>query len=242
MWANWKLQIQHFKLMFIEYVSKCKHLWECHNVSLITILSLRVSYHYTITAWVVALKRASKLLDDVRWKLARTASRGPEKGSWILDAVEVGWNGESFARDVRRVGNVPVYWLLSCRIVSILGWGLQRVEPGRCWLAPVVVEERSCDWLSAESQRISHIATDGQSVGLFWYWAPSGAHDQIFIYLFNLVKVTVLSMGGALSDERSGLSHVSQSSVLGSCQWLSAERERERERVDPGVRILWPKE
>jgi hypothetical protein len=32
--------------------------------------------------------------------------------------------------------------------------------------------------------------TDGQSEGLSWYRAPSGAHDQIFIYLF--LKVAIL--------------------------------------------------
>jgi hypothetical protein len=43
--------------------------------------------------------------------------------------------------------------------------------------------------------KVSHIATDNQSVGLSWCRAPSGAHDKIFAYLFNLLKVTVLSMG-----------------------------------------------
>jgi hypothetical protein len=45
-------------------------------------------------------------------------------------------------------------------------------------------------WVFCQSQ--SHIATGSQSVGLSWCRAPSGAHDQIFVYLFNLVKVTVL--------------------------------------------------
>jgi hypothetical protein len=45
------------------------------------------------------------------------------------------------------------------------------------------------------SQSQSHIATDSQSIGLSWCRAPSGAHDQIFAYLFNLLEDTVLSMG-----------------------------------------------
>jgi hypothetical protein len=53
-----------------------------------------------------------------------------------------------------------------------------------------------------------------QSVGVSWCRAPSGAHDQIFIYLF-FVKVAVLSIWGALSDERSGLSLISQSLEVG---------------------------
>jgi hypothetical protein len=87
----------------------------------------------------VALKRPAKLLDNVRWKLARTASRGPEKGSWILDYVRwkltlaasrgpekaagfwmmcggIRLGRQSVARDVRRVGNVPVYWLLAAEL------------------------------------------------------------------------------------------------------------------------------
>jgi hypothetical protein len=32
----------------------------------------------------------------------------------------------------------------------------------------------------------SHIATDGQSVSKSWYRAPSGAHDQIFISVWQL--------------------------------------------------------
>jgi hypothetical protein len=54
----------------------------------------------------------------------------------------------------------------------------------------------------------SHFATDGQSVSMSWYRAPSGAHDQIFV---NYSTATVLSYSGALSDERSGLSFVSHS-------------------------------
>jgi hypothetical protein len=33
----------------------------------------------------------------------------------------------------------------------------------------------------SQSQSQSHVTTDGQSVGLSWCRAPSGAHDQIFI-------------------------------------------------------------
>jgi hypothetical protein len=45
--------------------------------------------------------------------------------------------------------------------------------------------------------------TVGQPVGLSWCRAPSGAHDQMLIYF---LKVTVSSIWGAFSDERSGLS------------------------------------
>jgi hypothetical protein len=38
----------------------------------------------------------------------------------------------------------------------------------------------------SQSQSQSHIATDGQSVSKFWYRAPSGAHDLIFITVWQL--------------------------------------------------------
>jgi hypothetical protein len=57
----------------------------------------------------------------------------------------------------------------------------------------------------------SHIVTDGQSVCLSWCRAPAGAHDQIFSFFFSYMKVAVLFIWGALSEERSGLSFVSHS-------------------------------
>jgi hypothetical protein len=46
-----------------------------------------------------------------------------------------------------------------------------------------------CLCLSSQSQ--SHIATDGQSVSKSWYRAPSGAHDQIFISVWQIRSVSV---------------------------------------------------
>jgi hypothetical protein len=40
--------------------------------------------------------------------------------------------------------------------------------------------------LNCSSQSQSHIATDGQSVSTSWCRAPSGAHDQIFIAVWQL--------------------------------------------------------
>jgi hypothetical protein len=39
---------------------------------------------------------------------------------------------------------------------------------------------------TALSSNQSHIATDGQSISKSWCRAPSGAHDQIFITVFQL--------------------------------------------------------
>jgi hypothetical protein len=58
----------------------------------------------------------------------------------------------------------------------------------------------------SQSQSQSHITTDGRSVSMFWCRARYGTCDQIFSPLF---KVAVLSLWGALSDERSGVSFVS---------------------------------
>jgi hypothetical protein len=60
----------------------------------------------------------------------------------------------------------------------------------------------------SQSQSQSHTATDGRSVNTSWCRAQSGTYDQSFFF-----KVTVLSFGGALSDERLGLSCVSL------CHW-----------------------
>jgi hypothetical protein len=43
----------------------------------------------------------------------------------------------------------------------------------------------------SQSQSQSHIATDGQSINKSWFRAPSGAHDQIFITLWQLGLVFV---------------------------------------------------
>jgi hypothetical protein len=59
-------------------------------------------------------------------------------------------------------------------------------------------------WYSNQSQSQSHIATDGQSVSMSWCRAQIWDLEQIFFF-----KVNVLSFGGVLSDERSGLSCVS---------------------------------
>jgi hypothetical protein len=51
----------------------------------------------------------------------------------------------------------------------------------------------------------SHFTTDDQSASPSWCQAPSRSHDQILI---SVLTFTVLSMSGAPSDERSGLSSV----------------------------------
>jgi hypothetical protein len=52
--------------------------------------------------------------------------------------------------------------------------------------------------LQIQSQSRSHVMTDGQSVRVSWGRAPSDSYHQMF--------VAVLSLQGALSDERKGLS------------------------------------
>jgi hypothetical protein len=63
-----------------------------------------------------------------------------------------------------------------------------------------------------QSQSQSHITTDGQSVSKSWRRTTSGAHDQIFITVWQLRSYF---MWGALSDERMGLSFVY---ATGPCQ------------------------
>jgi hypothetical protein len=58
----------------------------------------------------------------------------------------------------------------------------------------------------------SHIATDGQPVSKSWCRAPSGAHDQLCITVWQL---RFCSLWGVLSNERTGLSFVYDA---GPCQ------------------------
>jgi hypothetical protein len=77
------------------------------------------------------------------------------------------------------------------------------------------------------SQSQSHIATDGRSVGQsvskFWCRAPTRAHDEIFITVWQLWSCFFL--WGAISHERTGLSFVYGA---GPCQ-----------RSLSGVRVPW---
>jgi hypothetical protein len=65
----------------------------------------------------------------------------------------------------------------------------------------------------SEIESDSHIATDGQSVSKSWCPTPPGAHDQIFITVWQLQSFFFL--WGALSDKRTGLSSVY---AAGPCQ------------------------
>jgi hypothetical protein len=58
------------------------------------------------------------------------------------------------------------------------------------WLTKGLFRPFNARWgwggLSSQSQSQSHIANDGQSVSKSWCRAPSGAHDQIFITIWQL--------------------------------------------------------
>jgi predicted 2-oxoglutarate/Fe(II)-dependent dioxygenase YbiX len=58
----------------------------------------------------------------------------------------------------------------------------------------------------SQSQSQSHITTDDRSASLSWCRSHSGTCNHRFFLLF--LKVAVLSLWGALSDERSGLSFI----------------------------------
>jgi hypothetical protein len=61
-------------------------------------------------------------------------------------------------------------------------------------------KHKSLYFHSQISQSQSHIATDGHSVCLSWCRAPSGAHDQILLTLWQLLSCPLKD---ALSDESS---------------------------------------
>jgi hypothetical protein len=102
--------------------------------------------------------------------------------------------------------------------------------PFPCSVLPkqLFLPHTECNWmLISQSQSQSYFTADGQSVSKSWCRAQSGTFDQRYYFFFSL-KVTVLSFGGALSDERSGLSWVSLLSIqhklsvgiyIGHLQW-----------------------
>jgi hypothetical protein len=63
-------------------------------------------------------------------------------------------------------------------------------------------------WLVIILVRVSHIATDGQSVCVSWCRAPSGVHDQIFVTVRQLRSCPLGGGGGAPADEGPGPSFV----------------------------------
>jgi hypothetical protein len=70
---------------------------------------------------------------------------------------------------------------------------------------------------TSQSQCQSHTATYGQSISKSWCRAPSGAHDQILITLWQLRSF----LWGALSDERSQ-SHIATDGQPVSKSWCRA--------------------
>jgi hypothetical protein len=61
--------------------------------------------------------------------------------------------------------------------------------------------------INFQSQSQNHFTTDGQSVCLSWCRAPYGPHDQILLVV-TVRQLQSCPLGGALSDERVGLSCV----------------------------------
>jgi hypothetical protein len=61
--------------------------------------------------------------------------------------------------------------------VSILRWGETPILLGPLERVTSITGQ------PCQSQSQSHVTTDGQSVGLSWCRAPSGAHDQILLLL-----------------------------------------------------------
>jgi hypothetical protein len=75
----------------------------------------------------------------------------------------------------------------------------------KLWERPTRQTDYSCLYSQSQSQSQSHITTDGRSVCPSWCRAPSEAHDQILVTVWQLLSCP---LGGALSDERVGLSCV----------------------------------
>jgi hypothetical protein len=120
-----------------------------------------------------------------------------------------------FTRDVpNQEGQVPVFISLRNSVVKLYPQAL-----GSLFVASYDSQDhgggiRPClhAGIAIAPQSQSHVATDGQSVSKSWCRAPCGAHDQIFLTLWQLRSCFY---GGDLSGERTGLSFVY---AAGLCQ------------------------
>jgi hypothetical protein len=77
------------------------------------------------------------------------------------------------------------------------------------------------------SQNQSHIATDGQSVSKSWCRAPSGAHDQIFVTVWQLRTCSC----GVPSLTRGHVCHLYMLLTLSSTVFLGSETLRTRDHI-----------
>jgi hypothetical protein len=108
-------------------------------------------------------------LSDERTVLSFVYATGPCQRS--LSRVRVPWDSRpSFnVSDLR----LPFSFPPTTRRVTV-----EVFDPASTWVV--------CLSISSHSHSQSHIATDGQFVSKSWCRAPSGAHDQIFITVWQL--------------------------------------------------------
>jgi hypothetical protein len=108
--------------------------------------------------------------------------------------------------------------LLFTSLVSILHYSFNCLELSWALRKSKSKSKSHCDWRSVS-----------QSVSKSWCRAPSGAHDQIFINVWELRSSCFL--WGALSDERTGLCFVYMLLVLASAVFLGSEFFGTRDRI-----------
>jgi hypothetical protein len=124
-------------------------------------------------------------LSDERTGLSLQLLLAPAKAD-ILGSESLGTHNHISLSQIR---NFPFRRLL---LLAGLPWRYSTPPPHRILIHKVKVKSQS------------HIATDGQSISKSLCRASSGAHDQIFIILWQLRSC----FWGTLSDERTGLSFV----------------------------------
>jgi hypothetical protein len=92
-------------------------------------------------------------------------------------------------------GKVPVF-------ISVRNKGAQ------LYLHALVKNVYLIGWRQIQSQ--SHVTTDGQSVSMSWYWAPSGSRNQMFITVWRLL----LCLCGEPSLTRGWFCRLSESALF----------------------------
>jgi hypothetical protein len=91
--------------------------------------------------------------------------------------------------------SVQAQYSRSCPIISSSCYNSSLVT----WTVVCLTAAKFKPLITASLESQSHIAADGQSVSLSWCRAPSGAHDQILVTVWQLLSCP---WEGALSDER----------------------------------------
>jgi hypothetical protein len=148
--------------------------------------------------WTFALTFRGLPLSWTEWRVRLSLSM--HYNTHVLN-VRVGHERSSRGfGQIEELDVINVHW--SCSSPLVVGWSRVVASCSTSRVAELLT-------LASHSHSHSHLAADGQSVSTSWCRAHFGTSDQsLLLKKRTSLEVSVLSVGGALSDERSGLSFV----------------------------------